>query len=545
MELQQEVSQDFARCKMLVTLLRDYGIKHVVLSAGSRNLNLVRLFEANRCFRTYSVIDERSAGFYALGIALKLRKPVAICCTSGTAASNYLSPVTEAFYQQVPLVVITADRYPCLLGQNEDQTIPQVNMFERVCKRSVTLPVNSGHLGDWEARRLICDALLEMSHHGKGPVHINVPIASIEREKPNPEVLKLDRHFRKIERITLSDSKEIWDSKVKRLSGMKRIMILYGQAHPLAQEEQESVEAFARKFHCVIITDHLSNFRCDHSVLSLSVLRGMDQDTFDRDLAPDVVITVGGRRMLNDPSLPKLRAQKRAMGHWRISEDGEIRDTYRKMLRLFECSAKYFFDYFTESDILCDNNDDYLQHWKEAEKKYITPETDHYSQLYVVEQTVKNLPDNSCVHYGIGNTIMFANRFPANPTVEVFCNMGTNGIDGSASTFMGHAVVSNHLCFLILSDLSFFYDMNSVWSKPMRGNIRIMMCNNSGTDLLRHHASPSITHAHKAAASDWVKSLGFTYLSSANKEEFDRNLERFLSEEDTPMFFEAFTGTSR
>ena len=241
MELQQEVSQDFARCKMLVTLLRDYGIKHVVLSAGSRNLNLVRLFEANRCFRTYSVIDERSAGFYALGIALKLRKPVAICCTSGTAASNYLSPVTEAFYQQVPLVVITADRYPCLLGQNEDQTIPQVNMFEKVCKRSVTLPVNSGHLGDWEARRLICDALLEMSHHGKGPVHINVPIASIEREKPNPEVLKLDRYFRKIERITLSDSKEIWDSKVKRLSGMKRIMILYGQDHPLAQEEQESV----------------------------------------------------------------------------------------------------------------------------------------------------------------------------------------------------------------------------------------------------------------------------------------------------------------
>ncbi len=155
MELQQEVSQDFARCKMLVTLLRDYGIKHVVLSAGSRNLNLVRLFEANRCFRTYSVIDERSAGFYALGIALKLRKPVAICCTSGTAASNYLSPVTEAFYQQVPLVVITADRYPCLLGQNEDQTIPQVNMFEKVCKRSVTLPVNSGHLGDWEARRQI------------------------------------------------------------------------------------------------------------------------------------------------------------------------------------------------------------------------------------------------------------------------------------------------------------------------------------------------------------------------------------------------------
>lgn len=535
------ISNDFARCKMLVTLLRDYGIKHVVLSAGSRNLNLVRLFENNKCFKTYSVIDERSAGFYAMGIALKLREPVAMCCTSGTAASNYLTSITEAYYQGVPLVVITADRYPCLLGQNEDQTIPQVNMYEKVCKKSVTLPVNTGHLGDWEARRLICEALLEMRHHGLGPVHINIPIASIERPVPPPQVLRLDKKYRKIERITLEDSKQLWDAKVKRLASMKRIMVLYGQQHPLSEEEQRSVEAFAEKFHCVIITDHLSNFRSAHSVLSLSVLRSVDQETFDRDLAPDVLITVGGRRMLNDPSLPKLRAQKRPMGHWRVAQDGAVADTYRKMSNVFECSAKYFFDYFANSAAPCHNTDDYLQAWKAAAEKYETPITKNYEQLYVVEQTVRNLPKHSSVHYGIGNTIMFANRFPIDPTVEVFCNMGTNGIDGSASTFMGHVAVSDNLCFLIISDLSFFYDMNSVWSKPLKGNIRIMMCNNVGTDLLRHLGSPSITHTHNAIARDWVKSLGFTYLTSKNKEEFDENLKRFVSDENVPMFFEAFT----
>ncbi len=536
-----EMSNDFKRCKMLVTLLRDYGIKHVVLSAGSRNLNLVRLFEGNSCFKTYSVIDERSAGFYAMGIALKLKEPVAMCCTSGTAASNYLTSITEAYYQHVPLVVITADRYPCLLGQNEDQTIPQVNMYEKVCKRSVTLPVNTGYLGDWEARRLVCDALLEMTHHGNGPVHINIPIASIERPIPPAEALRLNRKYLKIERITLGDTQRIWRSKISRLSGMKRIMVLYGQEHPLAPEEQELVERFSKKFHCVIITDHLSNFRCSNSVMSLSVLRNVNQEMFDRDLAPDILITVGGRRMLNDPSLPKIRAQKHPFGHWRVAEDGAIADTYRRLTNIFECSSRQFFERFVNSDVECNNSDSYIEMWRSAEAQYETPTTKEYSQLYVVEQTVRNLPDNCCVHYGIGNTIMFANRFPIKSTVEVFCNMGTNGIDGSASTFMGHVVVSDNLCFLIISDLSFFYDMNSVWSKPLRGNIRIMMCNNVGTDLLRHLGSPSITHEHNAVAREWVKSLGFTYLCSRNKEEFDSNLKRFVSSEDTPMFFEAFT----
>lgn len=318
-------------------------------------------------------------------------------------------------------------------------------------------------------------------------------------------------------------------------------MVLYGQERPLSEEEQRSVEAFAEKFHCVIVTDHLSNFRSKNSVMSLSVFRNIDQATFDRDLAPDILITVGGRRMLNDPSLTKLRSQKHPLGHWRVAEDGAVADTYRRLSRIFECSAKYFFDYFANCDIPCNNTDAYLNAWKEAFETYQVPITEEYSQLYVVEQTVRNLPKHSSVHYGIGNTIMFANRFPIDPTVEVFCNMGTNGIDGSASTFMGHVAVSNNLCFLIISDLSFFYDMNSVWSKEMKGNIRIMMCNNKGTDLLRHHRSPSITHSHNAVARDWVKSLGFTYLTSKNKEEFDENLKRFVSDENVPMFFEAFT----
>ena len=414
-------------------------------------------------------------------------------------------------------------------------------MYEKVCKRSVTLPINTGRLGDWETRRLICDALLELNHRGRGPVHINIPIASIERPIPPADVLKLNERYRKIERITLADSNDIWKRKVSRLSSMKRIMILYGQSKPISAEEKILIEKFCHKFHCVVITDHLSNYSSNNSVMSLSILRNIDQETFDKELAPDVLITIGGRRMLNDPSLPKLRAQKRPIGHWRVSPDGEVADTYRRLTNIFECSANDFFIRFVNIDTVCENTDDYLESWKKAAKKYATPPTEEWSQLYAVENLIKKLPNNSSVHYGIGNTIMFANRFSINPTVEVFCNMGTNGIDGSASTFMGHVVVSDNLCFLIISDLSFFYDMNSVWNKPLAGNIRIMMCNNSGTDLLRHLGSPSITHEHHISARDWVKSVGFTYLTSKSKEEFDKNLKRFLSDENVPMFFEVFT----
>ncbi len=535
------LSNDFKRCKMLVTLVRDYGIKHVVLSAGSRNLNLVRLFEGNDCFKTYSVIDERSAGFYALGLALKLNEPVAMCCTSGTAASNYLTAVTEAFYQHVPLLVITADRYPCLLGQGEDQTIPQVGMYDQVCKKSVTLPVNHDSLGEWEARRKICEAILELNHHGKGPTHINVPIANIERNPPDPRALILDGKFRKIERISYEDSSEVWSYRINRLAKMNKVLILYGQNRPLTSDETSLLEKFAEKFHAVIVTDHLSNLKCKNAVMSLNTLRAIDQKEFDANFAPDIVITVGGKRMLNDPIIPKLRSQRPPLGHWSICPDGNIMDTFRKLSRIFECSPMYFFNKFTDNDVVSTTDDKYLNKWIEAEKKYKFPETKEYSQLYIIEKTLKKIPAGSIVHYGIGNTIMMANRFDKNENVEVFCNMGTNGIDGSASTFMGHVAVSENLCFLIISDLSFFYDMNSIWSKELKGNIRIMLCNNNGTDLLRHHKSPSITHVHNTHAQGWVETVGFSYITSKTKEEFDTGLERFVSDENTPMFFEAFT----
>lgn len=526
-DITQEGLADFARCRMLVTLLRDYGIKNIVLSTGLRNLSLARLFEANDCFKVYSVVDERSAGFYALGISLKTQEPVVLCCTSGTAAANYLPAVAEAFYQQIPLIVITTDTYSYFSGQNDNQAIPEMNKYQKVCKKSVTLPMNADAAGERETRRAICDAILETAHHGKGPVHINVPIASIDSAEPELSALELGKPLRRIERITLAASDKAWNSRAKRLSIMKRILLVYGQERPVGAEEQRVIDAFCEKYHCVVLTDHLSNFRNNFSVIPYFVLRGISQERFDRDFAPDIVITIGGRRIQNDPSLTRLCSQKPPLAHWRVAEDGLVIDTYGKLSRVFECSAKQFFERFVKAPVECENGSAYVKTWKRAEKRYAVQQTNKYSQLYVVEKTVKSLPDNSCLHYGIANTSVFASRFLINPTVEVFCNMGTNGSDGAASTFMGYAAASDRLSFLIISDMSFFCDMNAVWDKALKGNMRIIMCNNrkagSGT-----------------AIREWVKTLGFTYLTASNKEEFDQNIRRFVSFENVPMFFEVF-----
>lgn len=533
---------DFERCRMVVSLLKQYGIRHVVLSSGTRNLNLVRFFEANEWFQTYRVIDERSAGFFALGLALELKTTVALCCTSGTAASNYLTAVTEAFYQQVPLAVITADRYPCYLGQMEDQTIPQYNIYGDVCKKSVTLPVNTGYLADWETRRMICDALLEINHHGSGPVQINVPIQTIDRLPPDKKTLWL-WNYRKISRVDCADDSQVWKSYIERLENAKRILLVYGQNHPLSEDEKKIVEEFADKYKCVIVIDHLSNYQGKYTVLSFPILKDMSQQEFNEKLAPEIVITVGGKRMLNDPIVYKLRGMKADYEHWRVSEDGNVADMFRRLTTVFECSQQYFFQFFCKNSRKISEDITYINRWREEEnRKLFANHMENYSMKYVLERFMQEIPANSLLHISIGNTVMYSNIYPLKDSVEVYCNMGTNGIDGCASTFMGHAAVTDKKAFLIIGDLSFFYDMNSVFNKELKSNIRILLNNNDGAGLLRDLGSPAITHEHHTVAKDYVVSLGFQYLSARNQEEYEKNLSVFVSDgTGLPIFFEVFS----
>ncbi|MGN1457886.1 MAG: 2-succinyl-5-enolpyruvyl-6-hydroxy-3-cyclohexene-1-carboxylic-acid synthase [Acutalibacteraceae bacterium] len=533
----KELHPDIDRMRMVASLCKDYGIKHIVIASGTRHISLVRYFEENSYFKTYYSTDERSAGFFAIGIALKLKCPVAVCCTSGTATSNLLSPITEAYYQNVPLVAITADRYPCLLNQMDPQHIPQSNMYQNVVKKSVTLPVGDSYSAKWEARRLVQEALLEVNHNGLGPVHINIPVAYIERLPPKKETLTLGQ-YKHMTRITLHENdKPLWEKSAQILKG-KRILMLFEQSTGFSEKEEQLINKFISKYNCVVIGDNLTNLHIEKRFHPIPFFSKYGPQTIADNLAPQVVITIGDNTLIG---LGGVLSKVPDFYHWRVSEDGKIADPFKKLRRVFECSLSEFLTRMCEYDNPGQDTNEYYNKWKSFDDKIPPKTVNTFCMEYSILELLNKLPQNSLLHLANSSTVRYANNIRIRNDIEVFCNRGTNGIDGSMSTFLGQAAVSKEMCFLIIGDLSFFYDMNSLWNKKLNGNIRIMLINNKKAKLLEHHKSPSITQAHNTSAKGWVESLNMTYLSATTKSEFDENIKRFVSDENVPMFFEILT----
>ncbi len=553
------LSSDVDNCGIIALLLKQYGIRHIVLSSGTRHMHLAAFFEFNGGFVLHNVVDERSAAFFALGIAAKLREPVACCCTSGTAASNYLSAVTEAFYQHVPLICITTDRYYYLLDQREDQMIPQINLYGRMVKKFVQLPVEFDSR-ESVCRRMVCEAVASATSGTPGPVHINVPISNIKRYSEEAY------HFasRSISRVAYADfwDREQWLAAYEEIKSLGRILIVYGQNAPIAADEKASLSSFCSSFDAVVIYDNLANLKCDHAVNAFAILGRVTQEKDSaavKDLKPNLVITMYGNKVM---PIKKFLSRFKAYRHWEINENGEFKDPFYKLARVFRCPGVEFFARMTEiharetqktaplatpsSGRLLPSSgqqehferNDYLNAWR----KYATAENvpEKYGQRYAVFNAVRNLPAGALLHISNSLTVRLFSDYEVNSGTTVFCNRGVNGIDGSASSFMGQAEISDELCLLMIGDLSFFYDMNSLWEKNIKGNVRIMLLNNGKAGMLAKHHLSAITARHSATAESWVRSVGFRYLCSHSKEEFDQALVQFLSESDTGMFFEVF-----
>ena len=206
----------FRTFQLLIPMLKEYNIRHIIISPGSRMREFVLAVEEDPYFTTYDVTDERSASYFAIGLSQQLNVPVVITCTSSTATTNYYPGVTEAFYQNVPIIVLTGDRDPYMLGQQEDQMINQVGMYDRFVRKSVSLPIVKNSADEWYCQRLLNEALLELEHHKKGPVHINVPVPAVITWDKNKDITEYPR-VRKINRFTLKE-KDILEEKLKEFT---------------------------------------------------------------------------------------------------------------------------------------------------------------------------------------------------------------------------------------------------------------------------------------------------------------------------------------
>ena len=529
--------------QIIIALLKEYGINQCVLSAGARNVPFVHSVEEDPYFKCYSVVDERSAGYFALGLAQQTGKPVVISCTSSTAACNYWPPVAEAFYQNVPLVVLTSDRDPALLGQREDQMIDQVGMYDRHVRKSVNLPIVKDEDDFRLCQRLVNEALLELDHREGGPVHINVPMKWYSTSFTTPKLPAVTR----IKRVGLEDPISKWERAVKRLQKYKRILVACGQKSAPSNELKERLQTFFDRYGCVVAVEHMSNIDIEGAINTFVCMEGkyITPKKFD-ELCPDLVISFGGNIMQG--LKPQLRTTKREFDHWLVSPDGAVCDLFGHLRVIFECSPEHFFSQMNKAAGESVKPDlTYYREMKAYADSVIRPEFS-WSNVYAVEQVAHGIPSGSIVHLSINTAIRSMNFFELSKGTRAYANIGTYGIDGCLSSFLGQASAVDGLAFLVIGDLAFFYDMNALRIKHVKNNVRILLLNNRGGEefyyngMWQNENSDLHTSArHNIEAGGWAKSCGFCYLRADDKKSFDEVLPQFLGESECPVLLEVFT----
>ncbi|QOV18869.1 2-succinyl-5-enolpyruvyl-6-hydroxy-3-cyclohexene-1-carboxylic-acid synthase [Blautia liquoris] len=526
--------------QIVIALLKEYGIKHIVISPGTRNGPFVHSLEEDDYFKCYSVVDERSAAFFALGIARQLREPVVISCTSSTAACNYFSAVTEAYYSHIPLVVLTSDRSPYTRGQLEKQQIEQVGMYGKMCRVSVDLPLEI-HDDDefWYCERLVNEALMELSHHEGGPVQINMP-AYYNLEYFTESKLPL------VKRIYRNSLRSPYSEHESRLADLLhttgKIMVMCGAHAPWTSDMQEKLRRFLNIYNCALVGQHMSNLNMSEMI---PITAGTDICNCLVGHEPDILISIGGPTQMM--YFEKLRKSK--VKHWLVNEDGDIEDPTRHLTDIFECPLETFFDYFI-SHVHADwvGSGEYQAEVSTAVNQYTTsrPELDVFSNIYVIREFCKLVPSGAIVNMSILNAIRIVETFPLAENVEVYANVGAYGIDGCMSTFMGQASVAMGPAYHVTGDLSFLYDMNSIWIRHVGDNVHILLINNyEGIEMRRSYRNHGdvrryITAGHHVSPKGWIEDNGFHYYTATSKSELAEVMPTFVND-NKKCVLEVFT----
>lgn len=526
----------------LAALLIEHGVTQVVLCPGSRNAPLIHTLAAHPAFTCHAVTDERSAGFYAIGLALNGGKPAAVCCTSGTALLNLHPAVAEAFYQQVPLVVISADRPAAWIGQMDGQTLPQPGVFGSLVKKAVSLPEIHTDEETWFCNRLVNEALLELNHRGKGPVHINVPISEPLfgfTAEALPEVRVITRY----QGLNVYD--KTYDDLIARLNRYGRRMVVVGQMNLIYLFERKICKLLYK--HFAWLTEHTSNRTVPGvAVKNFDAILYALPEAEQQRLAPELVITYGGH--IVSKRLKQFLRRNPPREHWHVSPDGEVADLFGALTTVVEMDP---FEFLEKIAYLLENKPvEYPKAWEYQSKKLAVP-VFGYSEMAAIGSLIGGLPAEAALHLGNSSTVRYAQLFPVPETVEVCCNRGTSGIEGSLSTALGYASASEKLNFIVVGDLSFFYDMNALWGGSIRPNVRILLLNNGGGEIFE--ALPGlkmepathrfVTAAHTTSAEGWAVERGFRYLTARGGAELAEAMEVFTAAKtaEKPLFLEVFT----
>ena len=538
----EKLHSDIESVRVLVSLLVQKRVRHVVLSPGSRNAPLVVSIARERRILHRVITDERSAAFFALGMAQQSGEPVALVCTSGTALLNIHPAVAEAYYQHVPLIVISADRPGAWIGQMDGQTLPQPGVFGSLVKKSVNLPEIHTDEDEWYCNRLVNEALLELNHHGKGPVHINVPISEPLFQFTTPELPKV-RVITRYQGLNVYDRE--YNTLIERLNSYNKRMIIVGQMSLIYLFEKKISKLLYK--HFAWLTEHTSNKTIPGIPVKNfdAAIYALPEETQEK-MVPELVITYGGH--IVSKRLKKFLRNNPPKEHWHVSADGEVADLYGVMTTVIEMDP---FEFLEKIAYLLENKPtEFPRVWENNTKSLPEPEF-AYSEMAAIGRLLKSLPTPSALHLGNSSTVRYAQLFTLPEEVEVCCNRGTSGIEGSLSTAIGYAVASDKLNFVVIGDLSFFYDMNALWNSNFGCNLRILLLNNGGGEIFQALPGLSmsgkthrfVTATHKTSAQGWATERGFLYQGVHDTAELEEAMKVFTDPNpiNQPVLMEVFT----
>lgn len=533
--------------QILIALLKAHNIQNVIASPGTTNSVFIGSIQNDDYFKIYSSVDERSAAYIACGLAYETGEPVVISCTGATAARNYMSGATEAYYSKLPILILTSSQEENRVGHLCAQVTDRSRPPRDVCKLSLKMPNVRTKDDEWECEVVCNKALLELRRRGGGPVHVNL-ITNYSYNEETALTAKELPPTRVIRRVSRYDDKpELKASNVA---------IIVGSHKPWSSKEIVAVENFCESNNAIVLTDHTSNYNGKYKIpLALSI----NQASFNKANTPaysvDVLIHIG--EVSGEEGVVRMVKGKET---WRVSEDGEIRDPFRNMSYVFEMTEQDFFELYSSKG----NSTAYYKKCKIEYDELMAMQCSQFmrmpfSNVWVAGQIAKKIPANSTVVLSILNTLRTWNYSEFKDSVRVYSPVGGFGIDGATSMMLGTSLNDTQRpCYCITGDLAFFYDLNAIGNRHISNNVRILLINNNvGVEfkkcyamayrLLEEEVDPYVAAAgHFGKKSPnlvkhMAEDLGFEYLSASNKEEFSEVAEKFVSETlDKPIIFEVF-----
>jgi len=526
----------------IIEILRAKGITTIIISPGSRNAPLTIGFASHPDFTCYSIADERSAAFYAVGMAQQIKKPVAVVCTSGSALLNYYPAFAEAFYSQIPFVVISADRPQSKIDIGDGQTIRQENVFANHSLFNANLTEEASDDNDFLINEAINTAFAK-----KGPVHINAPF-----EEPLYEtVSELAVEPKIISAVTtdfiydepISEYASIWNTSKKKL-------VLVGVNEPNAVE-QKFLDKLANDPSVVVLIETTSNLHHPKFINTIdSIITPFTHEDF-LDFQPEILVTFGG--MIVSKRIKAFLRKYQPNHHWHI-DTLRAYDTFGCLTKHFVATPNLFFESFF---IFTESVESHYNQLAQDIKKLRQQKSVEYlakipfTDFKVFEKVLPVLPKNSQLQISNSSPIRYAQLFDIEKSIEVFSNRGTSGIDGSTSTAIGAAVGSGKPNVFIAGDIGFLYDSNALWNNYIPKNFKIILINNGGGGIFRilpgHDETPVFNTffetSHCLTAEHLAKMYGFNYLTASNETTLDESLKILFSNDNKPTLLEVFTPT--